>query len=280
MSNSSGFMNLPGTEFYHDPNLGIFARVYCRLLGIPIVGLRIRLRRLLKLLPESATRILDAGCGRGVISRTLARRYPGALVDGIDMDERAQRTNTMLAERTGLGNASFKVADVTTYRLADTYDLIVSVDNLEHVEDDRAVIARFHQSMKTRGTLVVHVPHYYRRWPLFKWTANFDVPGHVRPGYHLPELLERVRGAGFTVQRHGFSYGLLENMVNNFSYFITGAREERKVIYALLFPILNCLAWLGQWSTPGMGAGVWVIATKEQASAVPEEPDDAAEPLT
>ncbi len=273
-------MSFPGTEFYHDRNLGWIARVYCRLLGIPIIGLRIRLRRLKQLLPASATTILDAGCGRGVISRTLARHYPSASVDGVDLDESAQITNAQLAEKMGLRNIAFKVADVTTYVQDGKYDLIVSVDNLEHVENDRAVIAGFHRSMKTDGTLVVHVPHYYRRWPVFKWSRNFDVPGHVRPGYHLPELIERVRGAGFTIERFGFSYGMLENLINNLSYAITGAREQRKAVMALLFPILNVLAWLGQWSRPGMGAGAWVIATKRQAAAAAEPPDDAGEPLT
>lgn len=273
-------MSFPGTEFFHDRQLGAFARVYCALLGIPIVGLRIRLRRIKQLLPPAATSILDAGCGRGVIARTLALRYPAARVDAVDMDEGAQVTNRLLAEKMGLRNMTFKVADVTQYQMPDTYDLIVSVDNLEHVVDDRAVIGRFHASMKTGGILVVHVPHYYRRWPLFKWSPNFDVPGHVRPGYHLPELVERVRAAGFTIQRSGFSYGFVENLVNNLSYGITGAREERKVLYALLFPLLNALAWLGQWSRPGMGAGAWVVATRGQASTSPEEPDDAGVPLT
>ena len=44
---------------------------------------------------------------------------------------------------------------------------------------------------------------------------NFDVPGHVRPGYHLAQLVERVKQAGFTVADKGFSYGFLENLANN-----------------------------------------------------------------
>lgn len=265
-------MRFPGTEFSHDPALGLFARVYCRLLGLPIVGLRIRLRRLGQLLPASATSVLDAGCGRGVISRTLATRYAAARVTGIDLDEAALRTNAMLAERMGLANCHFEAADVTRFEKADGFDLIVSVDNLEHVEDDRAVLGRFYNSLREGGVLVVHVPHYYRRWPLFNWSANFDVPGHVRPGYHLAEIVERVRAAGFTVTRQGFSYGFLENFSNNVSYAITGAREQRKALYALLFPVLNAIAWLGQWSRPKMGAGVWVVATKPAAGKAPAAP--------
>lgn len=270
-------MRFPGTEFFHDHSMGFVARVYCLLLGLPIIGLRIRLRRLSKILPGQATSVLDAGCGRGVISRTLAIRYPAARVVGIDQDESAQASNIMLANKMGLVNCKFEVADVTTYDAPATYDLIVSVDNLEHVAQDREAIANFFKSMKDGGTLVVHVPHFYRRWPLFKWTTNFDVPGHVRPGYHLAELTERVRGAGFDIRAHGFSYGFLENLSNNLSYAVTGAREQRKAIYALLFPPLNVLAWLGQWSRPRMGAALWMVASKsaqQKPVAKPEEEDE------
>ena len=256
-------MSLPGTEFFREPSLGLLERWYCRLFGIPIVGLRIRLRRLAKLLPGTASSVLDAGCGRGVMTRMLALRYPHAVVDGIDENQNAQHTNLLLATQMGVDNCRFIVADVTQYENRDHYDLIVSVDNLEHVVDDQAVLSRFFSSMRCDGVLVVHVPHYYRRWPVLRWSKNFDVPGHVRAGYHLPELLERVRRAGFVVLRSGFSYGFIENLINNISYAITGAQERRKTIYALLFPLLNAVAWAGQWSSPKMGAGVWVIAQKK-----------------
>jgi SAM-dependent methyltransferase len=261
-------MSFPGNELYRDPTLGVGERWYCRFWGVPIIGLRIRLRRLRRLLPVSATSILDAGCGRGVITRYLARRYRYAQVDGIDENESGQRINQMIAENLSLGNCNFTIADVLTYRKPDCYDLIVSIDNLEHIKDDMTALANFHASLRESGTLIIHAPHYYRRWPVFRWTVNFDVPGHMRPGYHLSELNERVRRAGFKVIQIGFSYGWLENLINNISYAITGAREKRRLLYAALFPLLNMLAWFGQWGRPKSGAGVWVVARKNSAVKV------------
>lgn len=270
---------LPGSELFHDPALGLLERWYCRIFGIPIVGLRIRLRMLKRLLPAHATRILDAGCGRGVISRVLAARYPMARVDALDQNASGQQVNQALAQAMGLGNCVFQVGDLTEFAAEDAYDLIVSIDNLEHIEDDRAVLGRFHRAMRPEGVLLVHVPHYYRRWPVLGWRVNFDVPGHVRPGYHLPEIVERVQGAGFTIQRSGFSYGFLENLANNASYRITAAEERNRLLYALLFPLLNLVAWLGRGGHPKMGAGAWVVATKSgQARQMhPEEADEDQE---
>jgi len=258
-------MKLPGSELYRDYTLGFFERWYCRILGVPIIGLRIRLRRVAKLLPAHASAVLDAGCGRGVITRYLARRYSEARIDALDTELVVQEKNTQIAEKSRLENCNFIVADLQEYHCNNCYDLIVSVDNLEHVENDRAVLSNFYESMVENGRLLVHVPHYYRRWPVFAWQPNFDVPGHVRPGYHMAELREKVEQAGFEILKKGFSYGFMENLVNNISYAITRAEEKNRIIYALLFPVLNFMAWLGQWSNPGYGAGVWVIATKRKS---------------
>lgn len=259
-------MSMPGTELYFDSRLDLPGRIYCRLLGVPIVGLRIRIRRLEQILPDKASRILDAGCGRGVITRFLARRFPGAEIDAVDADAVAQTANREISEQAGFGNCNFIDADLTAYRSDNLYDLVVSVDNLEHVLDDRQVLQNFFASLETSGVLVVHVPHFYRRWPVLSWEENFDVPGHVRPGYHMAQLVERVEQAGFVVEKKGFSYGFLENLSNNISYWISGAEEKNRVIYALFFPLLNFFSWLGSHSRPKFGAGVWLVATKPEQS--------------
>ncbi len=255
-------MPLLGYELSGDDSLGKLARWYCKLMGAPILGLHIRWQRVKCLLPENATRILDAGCGRGVIARAIAKRYPDAQLEAVDELEVFQTRNQQLAEYMSLKNCSFIHGNLLDFKEEDRYDLIISVDNLEHIGDDAKVLGSFFTAMQKGGTLLVHAPHYYRRWPVFKWTVNFDVPGHMRPGYHLPELVEKIGQAGFKLERSGFSYGFMENLANNISYAITGARERNRTLYALVYPLLYIIAWFGQWSRPNPGAGVWVLARK------------------
>ena len=252
----------PGNEFFFDKKISAIGRLYCLFFGAPILGLRIRWRRLSKLLPPKASMILDAGCGRGVISRELARLFKYATIDALDRDSHAQVNNRYLADAVGLSNCNFIVQDLIDIHCEGKYDLIVSVDNLEHLKDDRCVLNKFFVAMKCDGVILIHVPHYYRRWPIFKWRKNFKVPGHVRCGYHQAEIVERVRRAGFVIEKTGFSYGFLENLVNNIGYFITGAEEKNPYFYAMVFPLLNLISWLGQFSSPCFGAGVWVVGRK------------------
>lgn len=269
----SAGIRFPGSELFYDPSLTRMERLYCALFGIPVVGLRIRLRRVLRLLPPTAHRILDAGCGRGVIARALTRRYPTAQLDALDMDSAQQERNRVLAERLGLLQTKWLTQDLLDLDADEVYDLVVSVDNLEHVEDDEAVLRALHRALASGGTLVLHVPHFYRRWPLFRWRVNFAIPGHVRPGYHMAELTSRLRRTEYHIDRLGFSYGLLEIVSNNLSYRISGGEQGNRLIYALAFPLLNAIAWLGQWSQPRMGAGLWVVARKLPTTATRALPE-------
>ena len=85
------------------------------------------------------------------------------------------------------------------------------------------------RALRPGGTLVAHVPGYERRWFFFGRRVNFDVPGHVRPGYRAHELVGKFTKAGFDVKSNQYTYGALETITNNISYVITGADQRNKV---------------------------------------------------
>ena len=118
---------------------------------------------------------------------------------GVDSDPDLVARANEIATRAGLANCSFQEGDVTKLGFDDAFDLVVSVDNLEHVEDDIGAMRTLLHALRPGGRLVVHVPGYERRWILFGRRVNFDVPGHVRPGYRAEELVAKLQDAGFEV---------------------------------------------------------------------------------
>lgn len=255
-------IGLPGAELSLDPELSLPERVYVRCLGVPVNGLRIRLRRVLPAAAGSYRRILDAGCGPGVFTMELAKRHPHALVLGVDIDKKAVYRAALVAGRAGIRNCRFAVGDVTRLGFREAFDLVLSVDNLEHIEDDVAAMTALRLALKPGGTLVVHTPGYYRRWLLFGRRVNFHVPGHVRPGYLPKDLSEKLVRAGFDVPETSATYGMLETLTNNISYLISGAEQRNKVAYAVAFPLLLFLSYLGRSSRPAWGAGVLAVARR------------------
>ena len=252
----------PGRELSLDPGRSKFERMYANLLGAPANGLRIRLRRVLPATDGSYRKILDAGCGSGVFSYELAKRHPQAQVTGVELEPDLVARANEIARRAHLANLHFEQGDVTKLDFEDEFDLVLSVDNFEHVEDDITAMRTLLQALRPGGRLVAHVPGYERRWLLFGRRVNFDVPGHVRPGYRADQLVAKLQEAGFQVTGHRYTYGAIETFTNNISYLITGADQRRKVEYAAVFPVLLAVSWLGKFSQPKWGAGVLAVARR------------------
>ncbi len=147
--------------------------------------------------------------------------------------------------------------------VSNRYDLILCIDILEHIADDQAALKKLYDVTMPGGILVLHVPALYRRYPVLRKRLNFEVAGHVRTGYEPAEIRGKVEQSGFQIQSSGFTYGFLETLANNISYMITRARMENKYLYALAFPFLNLMSWIGKGARPNtLGAGIYVVAEK------------------
>lgn len=253
-----------------DPALSKVERSYIRLWGVPILGLRMRARYLLPVIDgldrAEIRKIADAGSGRGLFTFHLARRFPAAEVVGLDIDAAQVARNQRIAAQIEANNCRFELADVTRLAGDGSWDLILSTDNLEHLEDDEGQAAIFFAALAPGGRLVVHVPHRTRH--VFGWTReNFmGIEGHVRPGYTRDELSALLSRAGFEIERADYSYNSLETLANDLSYWVTGGHERRKPLYALVFPFLIALAQLARpWPARRIGSGLIVTARRPVA---------------
>lgn len=80
-------------------------------------------------------RVLDVGCGGGILSESLARE--GALVTGVDPSEKSLAVAREHATQSGL-TIDYRVGsaeDLASSGFAQGFDLVSAVDVLEHVDD-------------------------------------------------------------------------------------------------------------------------------------------------
>lgn len=256
---------LIGREQRFHPGRSRLESVYISILGMPIVGLRIRARNVFSLIPKDRQyqSILDAGSGPGVFSFELARRFPNASILGIDPLKEHVEACRSIAKKIRVSNITFLESTIDHITRKEAFDLVVCVDILEHIQDDIATLTQLFSIMATGGVLVLHVPSLYRRYPVWKKSLNFDVETHVRTGYEPQDIRTKVKGAGFSILASGFTYGFWETLSNNISYMITGAKMKNKGIYSLLFPVLLGMSMIGARARPKrLGAGVFVVAEK------------------
>jgi len=256
---------LLGKEQIYNPEYSKLEKAYIFLFGMPIIGLRIRARNIFTLIPSSHSykNILDAGSGPGVFSFELGRRFPDAHVLGIDLLESAIDDCRKIAHRSKVKNVTFLKKDIESLEEKNFFDLILCVDILEHVEDDLKVLKALFDVASPGGILVLHVPALHRRYPVWKKSLNFDMETHVRIGYRIEEILEKITQTGFSIVDSGFTYGFWETLANNISYMITRARMKNKILYSFVFPFLYLISWLGPRARPKeLGAGIFIVAEK------------------
>lgn len=151
--------------------------------------------------------VLDLGCGTGRHAFEAYRR--GARVVALDQNEkdlaevRGMFAAMELAGEAGDGGSATAVrADAARLPFPDgAFDLVIAAEILEHIPDDRAVIAELTRVVRPGGTVAVTVPRWWPEricWALS--TAYHEVEGgHVRV-YRRRTLLGRLGAASLEVR--------------------------------------------------------------------------------
>jgi SAM-dependent methyltransferase len=145
-------------------------------------------------LPAHA-RILDAGCGSGRNMIELARH---GTVTGVELSD----TSVALARERGAGEViEGSVLDMGF--AADSFDLAVSLDVIEHLEDDLAALRELRRVVAPGGSLLVTVPAY--QW---LWSGHDEINHHHRR-YTRRSLQRVAEQAGWEQARTTYFNSLL-----------------------------------------------------------------------
>ncbi|MBV9079744.1 MAG: class I SAM-dependent methyltransferase, partial [Elusimicrobia bacterium] len=222
-------------------------------------------------------RILDVGCGRGLMLHFLQRRF-GWTVQGTQISRTAHAYATEV-----LGVPVF-LGDVRLLPNEAPFTLVTMFHVLEHLVDPGAYLDDAHRRLVPGGGILIEVPNtagLMARLTKGRW-FGWDVPYHT---FHFsPEAVTR------TLERHGFSveeiqhwsgefntYIVLQSMLNlvfkerNYLFRLLQrkARLRRRpvaaplclVLGALLFPAALAIAAVGAMA--GRGEVIRVYARKK-----------------
>lgn len=128
-------------------------------------------------------RILEAGCGTGGNLRML-ERY--GRVSAFEPDDEAR----LVAQgKSGLPISAGTLPDGIPFA-RDSFDIVVALDVMEHVEKDRAGFAALGEELAPGGKLIITVPAH--GW---MWSRHDEVHHHFRR-YSHDELKAKLEAAG------------------------------------------------------------------------------------
>jgi SAM-dependent methyltransferase len=159
--------------------------------------------------------ILDAGSGFGQYDYYLAKKYKDSSIKAVDVKEEQIADCSRFFQKVGLDNVTFELADLTKFKENDTYDLILCVDVMEHIEEDELVLRNYYASLKQGGMLLISTPsdkggsdvHHHEHEDYVNDGTHSFVDEHVRDGYGIGEMEQKMNRAGFTRTQVEYQYG-------------------------------------------------------------------------
>ena len=103
----------------------------------------------------SSGKVLDVGCGNGLMSMAIGQK--GYQILGVDISEKAlqkaKRNNTLSRVNFKAISADDLVAD------GNTYDAVICSEVLEHLDDPNSLLRTLYQLLSVRGVLIITVPN-------------------------------------------------------------------------------------------------------------------------
>ena len=101
--------------------------------------------------PLDGRRIVDVGCGGGILSEAMARK--GAQVLGVDLAERSLKVAQLHAMEAGIDNVRYRevAAEVLADEQPGQFDIVTCMEMVEHVPDPAAIVAACAKMVKPGG---------------------------------------------------------------------------------------------------------------------------------
>ncbi len=152
--------------------------------------------------------ILDAGSGFGQYSFFMSGMNRNWLIKAVDVKtEQIDDCNAFFTAR-GRKNVLFEPADLTIFKDPDKYDLILSVDVMEHILEDELVFRNFYDSLTQDGMVLISTPSDQGGSDVHDHDEEHSfIDEHVRDGYNITDIQEKLKRSGFTRTSARYSYG-------------------------------------------------------------------------
>jgi len=219
---------------------------------------------------KDSAHILDAGSGFGQYSYFLCKQNKNWNILGVDVKRNYVADCNEFFRAIKKTNVFFRIEDLTQLKPENTFDLIISVDVMEHIENDQQVFYNFYHSLHQGGVLLLSTPSNMGGSGINAKNKTSFISEHVRNGYEKPEIKEKLKQAGFHHVKVHYSYGVpgkiawkmamkwpmkLLNLTKSFIVVLP--------VYYLIFilPII-ILHYFDTYSPHKSGSGLIVKATK------------------
>lgn len=203
----------------------------------------------------------DAGAGFGQYSYFILKYFKRAKVHAVDLKTDYMDSFADYAKKIGWQNFTIQQANLVEYTPKESFNLIIAIDILEHIEDDEQVLQNFRKVLLQGGKLIISSPSN------FDESAKFTAE-HVRPGYSKEEICSKMERAGFNIISFEYSYGKFGQIYWKIALKIPLSLISKSKIFGVLlpfyyiffYPVAFIFMLLDYYNKNKIGTGVIVVA--------------------
>ncbi len=235
--------------------------------GLVIKGLYLQWKMAAYLRQEKRV-VLDAGCGpEAQLTAMLAGRYPHCSFVGWDLhvspDVKSARSQA---------NVSVIESDLARLAAVDEYDMVYSIDVLEHIDDFDGMLDRLVKALRVGGRLFIHVPSLDQQsWfradeveMLNQFRAHRSGDDHVHEGFTVAQLKQALERRSMDVLDVRPTFGRWVALLKEL--FSRGEARGIKGIGLLLLPAVVLAVAFEMVFLPNRGNGTMILGIKRQGA--------------
>lgn len=230
------------------------------------------LRKIALQFPGEAS-VLDAGSGFGQYTWRMCRMNRNWKIRALDINQEQTDDCNAFFLKAGLSDrVSFHTCDLTTLNESNCYNIILSVDVMEHIEEDVVVFQNFYKSLKNNGILLISTPSDKGGSDVHGDQVESFIDEHVRDGYGIKEITEKLSLSGFRNVEASYTYGKPGNISWRLSMKYPVKMLNTSYLfflilpfyYLLFFPVSVILNTFDLILTHKTGTGLLVTARKQE----------------
>jgi len=216
-------------------------------------------------------RVLDAGTGFGQFSYWIARRFPSVRITAVDIkQEYLDRASILFAKANLAERVEFSIDDLTALAAQGPFDLILSVDVMEHIEQDETVFRHFARVLAPGGAVIINTPSDQGGSDVQISSEDSFIGEHVRDGYNRVDLVEKLRRAGLETSHALYTYGrpgsMAWRLLVKVPMLLLGFNWVLVILlpvyYLPILPLGLLLNWMDMRRPNEIGTGLLVVAEK------------------